>query len=70
MSAWLILLSAFIPFTEFKPSDLYGYIPVFRRVYPNNRHLDSKIRQGLQELRDRGLLVYHGRNRWSRKAAG
>jgi hypothetical protein len=33
-------------------------------LHPDNEHVKEKIRQQLQELRDRNLLLHIDRNRW------
>lgn len=50
---------------DFRTNDLYAYRPVFAALFPRNHHIDDKIRQTLQYLRDDGLVVFHGRGRYS-----
>ncbi len=49
---------------EFSNADLYAFAPELERLHPDNRHIRDKIRQQLQVLRDRGLLLHLSRNRW------
>jgi len=49
----------------FRTNDLYAYRPVFAALFPRNHHIDDKIRQTLQYLRDDGLVVFHDRGRYS-----
>lgn len=42
----------------FNLSDLYKYEPYFSLVYPSNYHIKAKLRQILQNLRDKGLLQF------------
>jgi hypothetical protein len=46
----------------FTLKDLYLFEPFFQTVYPKNLHIKDKIRQVLQHLRDKGLIVFkeHG----------
>jgi Dam-replacing HTH domain len=49
---------------EFSNEDVYAFERELEALHPGNRHIRDKIRQQLQVLRDRGLLVHVGRNRW------
>lgn len=44
----------------FSLSDIYKYVPEFKKVYPENNHIEEKIRQILQKLRDKGLVRFIG----------
>ncbi|WP_026399959.1 hypothetical protein [Acholeplasma equifetale] len=44
----------------FSLSDIYKYVPEFKKVYPENNHIEDKIRQILQNLRDKGLVRFIG----------
>lgn len=44
----------------FSLSDIYKYVPEFKKVYPENNHIEDKIRQILQKLRDKGLVRFIG----------
>lgn len=46
--------------------DIYAFEPELARLYPGNRHIQPKIRQQLQVLRDRGLLKQPQRGVWVR----
>lgn len=43
---------------EFKLKELYEFEPHFQVVYPENAHIKDKLRQTLQNLRDKGLLTF------------
>ena len=49
------------PFTL---SEVYDFEAHFAALHPENRHVRPKIRQQLQELRDRGLLRFLTRGRY------
>jgi type II restriction enzyme len=51
--------------TEFSNDDVYTFKAQLERLHPNNRHVKDKIRQQLQVLRDRGLLVQVRRGLWA-----
>ena len=53
-----------LPTSSFALSDLYARESEFRRSYPGNKHVQAKIRQQLQVLRDSGLLEFLGRGRY------
>ncbi len=42
----------------FKLKDVYAFIDEYRCIYPDNNHIEAKIRQVLQELRDIGYLKF------------
>lgn len=42
----------------FSLQELYQYEEYFKMVYPSNYHIKDKLRQTLQNLRDKGLLVF------------
>ncbi|CCV63611.1 Dam-replacing protein (DRP), restriction endonuclease [Alteracholeplasma palmae J233] len=44
--------------TKFTTSDIYRYIPEFKKVYPNNNYIEEKIRQTLQKLRDKKIVKF------------
>ena len=44
--------------TEFKLSDVYGHSEELTKIHPKNHHVDDKIRQQLQELRDMHILEF------------
>lgn len=53
--------------TEFSNDDVYAFASQLEQLHPNNRHIKDKIRQQLQILRDRGLLVQVQRGVWAIK---
>ncbi len=46
---------------EFSLAEAYALEKEFAQHYPNNRHIQAKIRQQLQILRDLGFLRFEGR---------
>ncbi len=51
---------------EFELQDLYRYRNHFSKLYPDNKHIEDKIRQTLQFLRDDGLVVFLEPGRYRR----
>ncbi|HEX4350615.1 MAG TPA: hypothetical protein VH251_09510, partial [Verrucomicrobiae bacterium] len=49
---------------EFSNADVYAFERELETLHPGNRHIKDKIRQQLQQLRDRNLLLHVGRNCW------
>ena len=49
-----------IPNSEFSLDDVYSYESLLRTRHPNNNNIHAKIRQQLQELRDRGYIRFLG----------
>lgn len=45
---------------EFSLADVYDYKNMLAGRFPNNRHVEAKIRQVLQRLRDTGLVTFEG----------
>jgi type II restriction enzyme len=45
---------------DFKLEEIYGFEEELKRLHPLNAHIKPKIRQQLQLLRDRGVLVFKG----------
>lgn len=43
---------------KFTLKEIYAYVPEFKKVYPANFHIEAKIRQILQQLRDKKLLRF------------
>lgn len=43
---------------RFALCDIYRFEKHFKRLFPGNRHIQDKLRQKLQELRDRGNLRF------------
>jgi hypothetical protein len=52
------------PTKEFTTADVYAFERELAELHPDNRNIKAKIRQQLQELRDRNLLLHVGRNCW------
>ena len=50
--------------SEFTTTDAYIFERELEQLHPDNRNIKAKIRQQLQELRDRNLLLHLDRNRW------
>jgi type II restriction enzyme len=50
--------------TEFELQDVYAFEGALGALYPNNKHVQQKIRQQLQFLRDRGYLDFVSRGRY------
>ncbi|MCX6777547.1 MAG: restriction endonuclease [Candidatus Micrarchaeota archaeon] len=51
--------------TVFDLKDMYRFEDELRKLHPENMHAREKIRQQLQILRDRGILRFDGRGRYS-----
>lgn len=49
---------------KFQLQDVYDRIDVFRAKFPENRHVEEKIRQTLQRLRDESFVVFEGKGRY------
>jgi type II restriction enzyme len=45
---------------EFTLGEVYAHAGALGKLHPQNRHVQPKIRQQLQELRDMGLLKFLG----------
>jgi len=43
---------------DFTLQEMYNFEPILREKYPNNNHIQDKIRQQLQFLRDKGYLEF------------
>ena len=46
---------------EFTLAEVYAFADTLRRLHPQNRHVEDKIRQQLQRLRDLGFVEFQGR---------
>jgi hypothetical protein len=42
---------------EFSLPEVYAIADPLRKAFPNNKHVEAKIRQSLQILRDRGEVA-------------
>jgi type II restriction enzyme len=49
---------------QFTNDDIYAFENELKELHPDNRHIRDKIRQQLQKLRDRNLLLHIGLNCW------
>ena len=50
---------------QFSNADVYALAPELARLHPDNRHIEDKIRQQLQFLRDRGIIKQVARGAWA-----
>jgi hypothetical protein len=48
----------------FSLPEVYAVAEPLRKAFPNNHHVEAKIRQSLQILRDRGEIVFEGAGRY------
>ncbi len=53
--------------TQFATSDAYAFARELEELHPDNRHVEDKIRQQLQVLRDTGFLAHVERGVWAVK---
>lgn len=51
---------------QFTLQDVYDFVPSLQAKHPNNNNVEPKIRQQLQLLRDRGLIVFTGRGEYEK----
>jgi hypothetical protein len=51
---------------DFELRDVLDYRGAFQAVYPENKHVEAKIRQSLQVLRDQGVIQFLGHGRYRR----
>ncbi|MFW6298068.1 MAG: GIY-YIG nuclease family protein [Bacillota bacterium] len=49
---------------KFSLNELYEYEKYFAQVYPKNMHIKDKLRQTLQNLRDKGFIDFVSRGRY------
>lgn len=65
---WPVAVSFLIdPLGEkFTLPEVYALADPLKRAFPNNRHIEAKIRQSLQILRDRGELAFAGAGRYEK----
>jgi type II restriction enzyme len=52
---------------DFLLAEVYRHAHELRELHPRNRHVEPKIRQQLQRLRDLGFLEFLGRGRYRLK---
>lgn len=50
---------------EFSINDIYAFVPHLQKLHPENHHVEAKIRQQLQKLRDEGYIAFTGRGKYS-----
>ncbi len=55
-----------IPADIFSLSDIYEYVDELHEKHPNNQNVEAKIRQQLQVLRDRGVIVFLGNGNYKK----
>lgn len=51
--------------THFTLDEVYAYDEQLQRLHPENRNIRPKIRQQLQILRDKGILTFRGKGKYS-----
>ncbi|MDO4584855.1 MAG: hypothetical protein Q4D62_12215 [Planctomycetia bacterium] len=56
-----------IPKDTFCLKDIYQYVGKLQEKHPRNHHIKAKIRQQLQELRDRGMIEFIGEGHYQKK---
>lgn len=66
LQGWQHLVYSKLPDDEFLTSDLYRYASEFAQTYPENTRIEEKIRQILQQLRDKGIILHLGSGRWKK----
>ena len=66
LKGWQSLVYSKLPNEEFHTSDLYRFASEFARTYPDNTRIEEKIRQILQQLRDKGIILHLGSGRWKK----
>ncbi len=47
-----------IPETIFSANNLYEFIPMLEKKHPDNHHIDARIRETLQQLRNEGYIKF------------
>lgn len=52
--------------TTFTLDEMYRFVDELQLLHPNNNHIQDKIRQQLQYLRDKGFLEFKGRGVYRR----
>jgi hypothetical protein len=64
---WQKIVYEKLPTGIFKTRDIYNFKDEFFSFYPENRNVEAKIRQILQQLRDIGLIRHLGIGKWEKK---
>lgn len=49
---------------EFSLAEVYAHANSLARLHPGNRHVNDKIRQQLQVLRDMGIMEFLGHGKY------
>ena len=47
---------------EFNLQDVYRSIPLLKKLHPQNNHIEAKLRQQLQVLKDLGVVEFINHN--------
>lgn len=50
--------------SNFSLNDMYNFVPLLKTKHPDNGHIEAKIRQQLQVLRDKGYLRFTSRGNY------
>lgn len=58
-----------LPQEEFSLGDVYALRTELQRLHPENLHIEEKVRQQLQRLRDLGLIAFLGHGRYRLRGA-
>jgi HKD family nuclease len=66
LHGWQKLVFSRLPDDKFQTSDLYKYASEFVQTYPENKNIEAKIRQVLQQLRDMGIILHFGEGYWKK----
>lgn len=53
-----------MPDDEFDLADIYYFSEILGQKHPGNNNVEAKIRQQLQQLRDRGMIAFLGKGRY------
>lgn len=53
-----------MPGTEFTLQQMYAFAPFLQERHPDNHHVDAKIRQQLQILREKGIIEFTQRGHY------
>lgn len=64
LAGWLKLVYGYLPESEFATNEMYQYEDIFQKEYPENCHIQEKIRQQLQFLEKLGYLKKTVADRW------
>lgn len=51
---------------NFSLGQVYAFENVLAEKHPDNHHIRDKIRQQLQLLRDKGIIEFNGRGKYSK----